>query len=39
MEKFKRTVKFLLAANKGVDIVSYKWVRDCVKEKTIKNPE
>jgi len=32
MDKFKRTIKFLFALNKGIDIVSYKWVKDSIKE-------
>mmetsp|Transcript_26327 Transcript_26327/g.23207 ORF Transcript_26327/g.23207 Transcript_26327/m.23207 type:complete len:147 (-) Transcript_26327:146-586(-) len=39
MEKFKRTIKFLLAANKGVDIVTYKWVKDSLKSGSLKNPD
>jgi len=32
MDKFKRTIKFLLAISKGVDVVSYDWVTNSIKE-------
>ena len=38
MDKFKRTIKFLLAINKGVDIVSYKWAQECIKQGKIVPP-
>jgi len=38
LKKFKRTVKFLLAVIKGVDIVSFDWVKDCVDHDKIIPP-
>ena len=32
MDKFKRTIKFLLAMVKGIDVVSYDWVVDSINE-------
>ena len=38
MDVFKRTIKFLLAVAKGVDIVNYKWVQECLDAKTLLDP-
>lgn len=38
MDKFKRTIKFLLALNKGVDIVSYQWVTSCLDKNSALSP-
>ena len=38
MDKFKRTIKLLLALNKGIDIVNYKWVQDCIAANKILSP-
>jgi len=38
MDKFKRTIKFLLAINRGIDIVSYKWIEECLEEEDIMEP-
>ena len=35
MNDFKRTIKFLLALSKGVDIVNYDWVTDSIKQKEL----
>jgi len=35
MDEFKRTIKFLYALNRGVDIVSVKWVHDSIKNQQI----
>jgi len=38
LKKFKRTIKFLLAVIKGVDIVSFDWVRACTEQDRIVPP-
>jgi len=36
--KFKRTIKFLLALSKGIDVVSHKWVKECVSNNKVLPP-
>jgi len=35
---FKRTIKFLLALSKGIDIVSFKWVQDSISKGKVMPP-
>ena len=32
LQSFKRTIRFLMALNKGVEIVDRKWIDDCIKQ-------
>lgn len=39
MDKFKRTIKFLYAVSKGVSVVSFGWVKDCIREYKPLSPD
>lgn len=35
LKSFKRTIRFLLAINRGCSVLSKKWLDDCIEQKTI----
>lgn len=38
LQSFKRTIRMMMALNRGIDIIDKKWLDDCIEQKEIPDP-